>query len=76
MNASATRAMVGNTTSTTEFDSLTLAEYGIVLKYEKKESRRNILFGTGQDLYQGLQVKTHLWLFVGFVSNAVCISLF
>jgi hypothetical protein len=29
--------MVGNTTSTTEFDSLTLAEYGIVLQYKKKK---------------------------------------
>lgn len=37
MNASATRAMVGNTTSTTEFDSLTLANNGIVLQYKKKK---------------------------------------
>ncbi|WP_396186884.1 hypothetical protein [Flavobacterium sp.] len=37
MNASVTRAMVGNTTSTTEFDSLTLANNGIVLQYKKKK---------------------------------------
>lgn len=37
MNASTTRSIVSNTTSTTKFDSLTLANNGIVLQYEKKK---------------------------------------
>jgi len=37
MNLSNTGAMVGNTTGTTKFDSLTLADNGIVLQYEKKK---------------------------------------
>lgn len=37
MNASTAGAMIGNTTSSTKFDSLTLSENGVVLQYKKKK---------------------------------------